>query len=466
MICVPRLLKQAPRELFFVFFLKLFGSLVYFATSVIFVIYLHREFAFDDVHSRLVFGASGALTSVAGVACGPLIDKVRIRTALVCGFLLSSCGLALLGLAQSAFWVYVAALIVLPISSSLGVPVLTIGIDRYTSARNRSLAYGIFYSMMNVGALLAGGSVDAVRSLDLGGYEVRGHKITYMRVVFLLGSAISAFLAVIAALSIRFVHVTKHGEVREGARPDEPTAANKPTCIQALWDRTFWRMVFLSIALTPVNMVFRHMDTTLPQYLLRTIGETVDFGLLYSVDPFVVIILSIVFPLLFNRYDVYSRMIVGAFIASLSVFILASHATIVSAAAFGVVLAIGESLYSPLVYSYTMALAPTGHEATYAALSTAPLFSTNLFVAFLSGKLMMQYCPENEAHDQCPLVWVIVGCVSLISPFLLLSLKRFVHTNDVRLRLAVQRDGATRDDNDDRDAADILLDVMVDKLES
>lgn len=445
-----------PRELPIVLFLKLGGASVYSATNIVFVIYLQSEFGFDDVESRLVFGLSGAFVCLAALLCGPLIDRVKLRTSIVLGFLLGALGLALMALAQERAWVYLSAFLVLPLSSALGIPVLTIGIDRYTSASTRHLAYGVFYAMMNVGSLLAGFGVDAVRGLRL---DVRGRHVTQLRVVMLLGAIVSACLAVLAALTMRSLHVTKQGAIRHHERPIVGAQAQKSRR-SVFRQPSFWRMSALCFVLTPVNMIFRHMDSTLPQYLLRTLGDKVQFGAIYSVDPSCVIFLSILLPLVLHRYDVYSQLIVGSLIAALSVFIMTLHTTTFTAVAFGVVLAFGEAIYSPLVYSYNMALAPPGKEATYAALATAPLFCTNLIVGLLSGELMQAYCPEHGSRAQCPIVWLWVGGIALLSPLLLWLLKSRIHTTQAKMAVSREIDGAGREDGDSGDIADGFSDAI------
>ena len=53
-------------------------------------------------------------------------------------------------------------LVTLPFSNCLGIPVLTVGIRRYTTNENRGFAFGLFYVVMNIGALIAGPLVDAL----------------------------------------------------------------------------------------------------------------------------------------------------------------------------------------------------------------------------------------------------------------------------------------------------------------
>jgi len=50
--------------------------------------------------------------------------------------------------------------VTLPLANCLGIPVLTIGLRRYTNNENRGFAFGLFYVIMNFGALIAGPLVD------------------------------------------------------------------------------------------------------------------------------------------------------------------------------------------------------------------------------------------------------------------------------------------------------------------
>lgn len=39
---------------------------------------------------------------------------------------------------------------------SMGIPMLTVGIRRYTNTDNRGFAFGLFYSVMNIAAFVSG----------------------------------------------------------------------------------------------------------------------------------------------------------------------------------------------------------------------------------------------------------------------------------------------------------------------
>ena len=70
----------------------------------------------------------------------------------------------LISTATSKTFLYILLYTLLPAAASLGVPVMTIAVKRYTPAASRSLAYGLFYTVMNVAALASGFVVDGLRA--------------------------------------------------------------------------------------------------------------------------------------------------------------------------------------------------------------------------------------------------------------------------------------------------------------
>lgn len=478
---------------------KMLGSTAYFAGSIVLVPFLRDEFGYSDTEAGNLYGVWGFLTSVFGIVCGPVIDYLGVRRSLITGALFGVVGGIVLALARSRSWALLSVCLLMPLSTSLGIPVLTIGIKRYTSAHNRDLAYGVFYSMMNVGAVIAGPCIDAIRYTVSDGVQYAGYTASYSRIVFLLSGIMMLCTALIAAVFVRDVIVTKHGVVyrRAASNPgplqqhpirvddnevfdgdleledldeEQLKPAAKCSCSPKAWmeplrDRFFWRLAVFSIAMTPVNMIFRHMDATLPTWLMRTLGERVAFGTLYIVDPLCVIVLTILFPFFFGRYDVYKRMMIGSLISAVSVFVLAMQASALSVVMFGILLSVGESLYSPLIYSYSMSLAPKDKEGSYTALSSAPLFTTKLFVGWISGMLLSAYCPRDGPNDQCSIVWVWVGGIALLTPVLLLASMRFVHGTASKIRISREKDGRQRDEQerDVLDAVELRLEQIHEK---
>ena len=73
-----------------------------------------------------------------------------------------------------------------------------------------------------------------------------------------------------------------------------------------------------------------------------------------------------------------------------------------------VTLSIGEAIWSPKLYEYSVAVAPQGREGTYLAMASAPIFATKLAVGGFSGYLLSEYCPA-EGRDVSSYVTYVSG---------------------------------------------------------
>ena len=90
-----------------------------------------------------------------------------------------------------------------------------------------------------------------------------------------------------------------------------------------------------------------------------------------------------------------------------------------------VLLSLGEAVWSPRVYDYTMSIAPEGREATFAALAAAPLFAAKVPVGLMSGYLIAKYMPE-DGHQDGQMLWLIIGLTTLTSPVLITLCERCI----------------------------------------
>jgi hypothetical protein len=96
---------------------------------------------------------------------------------------------------------------------------------------------------------------------------------------------------------------------------------------------------------------------------------------------------------------------------------------------FVIVLSLGESIWSPRVYDYTMSVAPDGREASFTALATAPLFAAKIPVGLLSGYLLETYVPEHGRQDP-QTMWLIIMCITITSPICVVAFERCVREPD------------------------------------
>lgn len=447
---VRNLLRTAPRELWLVYLLKVLDSYGYFALSEVFTLLLTDEFGVDDVTAGAYYGAWGTAITLYGIFTGCLIDVMGVRTSLVASYALQTASRVVLVGTRSRALALTMLFLVQPLGSSWGAPVLTIAIKRLTANADRTVSFGIFYAMMNVAALVSGIAIDALR-LGLPGGLSPGDPTSVLaspiRVV-VASTVISSIVAV--AVSSRFRELPPHGGGRgEHEHPVVSSFASPASYVLATYyrpaaalmrSRRFWQ--FLAMALFTLNLkqIFRHMDATFPKYALRAFGCDAPFGSIYAINPALIVLGVPVVAALTPNVRHFDMIFRGSWITALSPFTLALSQTYAGACAFVVLLSIGEAIWSPRWYDFTMACAPVGKEGVFGALALMPLFVAKLPVGVLGGYLLHTYCPGREGGD-CPAgggsddtgggaaagrlacdgraMWGTIGLITLTSPVLI-----------------------------------------------
>lgn len=89
-----------------------------------------------------------------------LNDNFGVRNSLLMGFTISLISSLLLATATSINTIYAVLFCLMPMGTAMGIPMLTVGIKRYTNRKNRGFAFGLYYSIMNVAAFVSGPVVD------------------------------------------------------------------------------------------------------------------------------------------------------------------------------------------------------------------------------------------------------------------------------------------------------------------
>lgn len=146
-------LEGCPRELFFLYACKLFESFGYFSLSMLYTLLLTERYGFSDYDAGVSYGVWGALIVGFNLLLAPLIDSLGVRKCLLVSFSLSAIARLALVLSPSKLVMFCTMYGILPMASALGVPVMVIGVKRYTSHGARAFGFGVFYAIMNLAAL-------------------------------------------------------------------------------------------------------------------------------------------------------------------------------------------------------------------------------------------------------------------------------------------------------------------------
>lgn len=312
-----------------------------------------------------------------------------VRKSLLIGYCITFASLLAMSVTNSLSILFSCLFVFLPLGNSMGIPMLTIGIRRYTTPESRGFAYGIFYSCMNIGALLSGPVVDFFNiaykePVLVGGMLISGNRMVIfscaISVCISFGTAFPFLRDVRLAdppppVIPLFVSET-HGvetvilnaspfaaEVKVNTSSSlEEFKPKQQGVLQTFRDLTrsptFWRFSGLCLLLVNLNSIYRYLDALFPTYLIRSFGPNVPKGMLYSINPFMIILLTPLVAALFRTAKNYNMIKWGGYGTALSPLWLVASNSLWAAGLFVVTLSLGECIWAPRVYNYTMSIAP------------------------------------------------------------------------------------------------------------
>ena len=177
----------------------------------------------------------GAAITFWGLLISWVNDNLGVRRSLIIGFSVSAVSSTIVASTSSKTVLYLILFALYPFGTSMGIPMLTVAIKRYTTARRRGFAFGLYYSVMNVAALVSGPVVDLMNIGIRDGVRVGSLHLSGNRLVILTCTLSNVFSLLIALRYIREVKIaeelTVEGLVPQGedlqVQEEEPSSALK-----------------------------------------------------------------------------------------------------------------------------------------------------------------------------------------------------------------------------------------------
>ena len=445
-------MRGAPRELWIIYITKVLEIIAYGLMSSTLVLWLSADLGFSDTKAGDTIAIWSTVLTLVTVLVGSLVDTIGIRKSFLLGFWLCLLPRGVMTVTDNAFVALAFGLFPMAIGLALMVPVMNAAIKRYSTPSQQTMAFAVFYTVMNVGFAISGWLFDWVRETlgEQGSQMIWGMELSTYRVLFfwatvatLAGLLITQFWlrpgveatkdgithkpkqAVIAKTGNWVVNMFK--SVGDAGRDTIKTFGE--VCKQPIFFR-FFTFLFLIVM---IRIVFYHMHYTFPKYGLRELGPGAKIGNLWSVlNPVMIVILTPLVAAFTGRISSYSMIAVGSSFAALPVFFLAmprawfqgladgwlgdliGHSWLgltgpvdpiyISITLFVFFFSVGEAIWSPRLYQYTAAIAPKGQEGSYMALSLLPYFVAKLGVGLMSGRMLERYCPSDGVLAQKHLI--------------------------------------------------------------
>jgi MFS family permease len=471
-------LRGAPREMGFTFGLKFVSVTAYKILNVTLVLWLGRDFGLSDEAALSLIVGWSVFMSVVTILAGSITDALGLRRTLLIGATICVLMRVVMALSPDGYVAVICGLLPLAIGEALCTPVLVAALRRYSTASQRSVAFALFYALMNFGFMFGYFVFDGVRAQMLAVEPARvpllGTELSPWRMLILVSMGIELLLFPLVLLLRPGVEMTDKGLVtkqeghhypgmgfaakvrlttRDAARD---TVANLGALVAS---KGFGRLVAFLLMIGLLKVVFNAMDFVLPPFTLRELGEGAPVGRLNAINGILILVLAPAIGMLTRRFASYSMVILGGFITAGSFVFMALPPAVFQAAADGwlgkaighgyleiaatqavhpwfvmiffwqVVFSIGEAFYSPRVYEYAASIAPKGQEASYASLSYIPLLIGKLITGAAFGGLLAKYCPEEGPRDPSTM-WLIIGLLVLVAPAGLLILSRFIRVRE------------------------------------
>ncbi len=475
-------LRSAPRELWIIYAAYILENLAYkVGAAGVLPLWLSSDLGFDDVKAGAMIASWSAIMTLITVMIGSLTDALGIRRTFLLGFCVCLLSRSVMAMTIEKWIVLPFGLYLQAIGIALMVPVMVAAMKKYSNAAQRSVAFSLYYALMNLGYAIGDSLFDQLRGAS--GLGEHGHWVlpflgtdlsTY-RVLILLSVVFTVPGLIIVWLFLREgVEMTETGVViaekpvlKNGRRfwfstlltNCRETTAKTISIFADLWRQpAFYRFLVFMTLVVGVRMIFYHVFYTFPKYGIRELGDGAPVGRLSGMlNEVLILVLVPICGVLTQKVTAYRMVTVGSLISSLSVFFIAlppvwfksladgwlgnliGHQWLgvsgevnplyISIFFFIVLLSIGEALWSPRLYEYAAAIAPKGQEASYMALSMLPYFLAKFLVGGTSGWLLSKYCPEiGPRHPG--MMWFIIGCMALVTPVGTFVFRKYIQVHE------------------------------------
>eukprot|EP00931_Biecheleriopsis_adriatica_P049666 TRINITY_DN28731_c0_g1_i1.p1 TRINITY_DN28731_c0_g1~~TRINITY_DN28731_c0_g1_i1.p1 ORF type:complete len:672 (+),score=107.61 TRINITY_DN28731_c0_g1_i1:79-2094(+) len=422
-------LRYAPREMFMIISMKFAEIAAYYGGAYIYTNYMSEELGMTDQEAGNLYAAYGFTSTFLGLGAGVAIDKLGVRKSLLIGTVSSALARFAHVVMTTKFAAIVVSLTLFPLGGAFGVPVLALGIRRYSHKDNRKFAFSIFYTMLMLATLVGTMMINQIRGFFPEGTQMNGQSFSWMRITWMICTVFTLY-TVICAFFLRDIQVCEDQPLEDMViEPTKPPAGSTVAVLKQIGSSArFWRLTAVSLLFCGVQMGFRHLDATFPKYMMRTYGPNAPWEVILSVNPIVTFFCAPLCTALLIKYKVGFRkaLILGAVLTGFSPFIFAAAENYLGMVLWITVMSLGQAIWGPKLYEYSTMSAPSGREGLFVAITAAPIYLSSVPAGMISGWLLATYCPKDAAPEerQGSKLWLFVGISVAWTPVLLWILRK------------------------------------------
>ena len=490
---------KAPRALWGINVPYVFEGLAYFGILTILGKYCSENIGLSDPQAGWVYGGVTGGITFAMLLLGGVVDRIGVRASLLFALLAFAVGRIVItvtgilplgsGIGSLKFMTMAFGLLIMVTAYGLYQPAAYAGVKRYTNPKTAAMGYAVLYSLMNLGAFIAGSITDFSRKVGEPVFPPNG-----LLAVFFAFTVIS-ILAVIITFFILTRRVDRQAVERvkrekadmqdlntESVNNEKDQSRAVPTksrqfvpygvfalvcfvmaiLFAAFQVKVIWSIMalvltalFLSVTsiiflrthphhpfrdgrfmyfifiLIPVQTLFAHNWLTIPYYLDRAfrdnwIGEY--FALFSNINPLIIFIITPIIAGLTARANVYRMMILGTFIMAAPTFLLAVGPIPWLFLIYILIMSVGEAMWQPRFLQWVAEIAPEGQTGAYMGIGQFPWFLTKVITSLYSGYFVANYIPKPDSGlpQRTGEMWLVYAAIAMISTIGLVLAKKWM----------------------------------------
>src|SRR5271157_1280298 len=300
-------LRNAPRELWIIYAAYIMENLAYkVGAASVLSLWLSSDLGFNDVSAGAMIATWSALLTLVTVMVGSLTDVLGIRRTFLLGFGICLVSRSFMALSVDRWVALPFGLYPQAVGIALMTPVMVAACKKYSNAAQRSVAFALYYALMNLGYAIGDKIFDTLRSVqgmgEHGSWTLPGlgTELSTYRVLILLSVVFTLPGLILVWKFLREgVEMTESGVVitarnNRGGPAMNPLVFCGETLVQtgrmfaSLWrQKSFYRFLLFMSLVVGVRMIFYQLAFTFPKYGIRELGDGAPFahlsGILNSV---------------------------------------------------------------------------------------------------------------------------------------------------------------------------------------
>ncbi|MCK4661267.1 MAG: MFS transporter [Bacteroidales bacterium] len=390
---ISKVFKKFPRVFWVSNTMELFERWAWYGLFMVLAVYLTESrdtgaLGFSQSQKGFLMGTVVAILYFLPVFTGAIADKIGYKKVLLLAFAILSSGYLMMGSFTSYTAVFIAFLYV-AIGAALFKPIVIATISKSTTKETSSIGFGIFYMIVNIGAVIGPIAASKLRELS-------------WNYVFIMSSVI---------IAINFVIVLFFYKEPERKKTTESLGNTIKSIFKniftALKDVKFLIFLFFIIGFwTMYNQLFYSLPVFVSQwvdtsmlydaiasvspYIASKIGTAEGIILpemLLNIDALYIVLFQVIISSLIMKFKPLNTMMAGFFVSSIGIGLtfVTQNPFFLIAAIF--IFAVGEMSSSPRIQEYIGTIAPKDKVALYMGCSYLPFAFGSFFAGILSGNV-------------------------------------------------------------------------------